>query len=291
MSAMAYITPGLTKIDFEDSLFVLTDVGRDNTKGVQELIESRGGIVKGAVTKSTNYLVYGDGEEETTKYKKALELINDKGLEINVLPFSLFKALCRGEGIVEFGSYPTAEDGSRRPILWNILKRKENKVLLFSAYGLDAKPYNDKWIVSTWETCTLRKWLNEEFHKTAFTGEEQKRILMTKIENKDNPKYKYIIPGGNDTEDKVFLLSLSEVEQYLPTAIERQVAPTPYAVKQGVFKCRNSNCWWLLRSPGRDSHGAAGVYFVGNIGDYALCVGFGRDAVCPALWIDLESEI
>ena len=67
MAVMDYVTPGISKIDFEDSLFVLTEVGRDNTKEVQAEIESRGGIVKGSVTGTTNYLIYGDGEEETAK--------------------------------------------------------------------------------------------------------------------------------------------------------------------------------------------------------------------------------
>ena len=285
MAAMNYITPGISKIDFEDSLFVLTDVGRDNTKDVQALIESRGGIVKGSVTKATNYLIYGDGAEETTKYKKALELINDKGLEINVLPLSLFLAASRGQGLVEFGGYPFEVDGTQRSIQWVILKQDKKKSLLLSAYGLDAKPYNDEWKDITWEDCTLRKWLNEEFFNSAFNAEEQQRIITTKLKNTDNPKYN--TPGGNDTEDKVFLLSIDEAEKYLPTNLQRQVAPTPYAVKQGAG-CWNNNCWWWLRSPGGDPYGAANVYDDGSIDDDGGSVDIDGDAVCPALWVELE---
>ncbi len=291
MAIMDYVTPGITKIDYEDNLFVLTDVGRDNTKDVQALIESRGGIVKGSVTKATNYLIYGDGEEDTTKYKKALELINDNGLGINVLSLSMFCTVSRGDGLIEFGSYQF-DKGKKKlvPIQWNILCRQAGKALLFSAFGLDAKPYNEEWKDITWETCTLREWLNNEFLNTAFSNEERQRIMLTKVENADNSKYS--TSGGNDTEDKVFLLSVSEVEKYLQTTIERRMAPTPYAVKMGAKREWNSHCcgWWL-RSVGRGSDRTAfvdgnydddnGIHIDGSLVSI-------KRVVCPAMWVELE---
>lgn len=288
MSAMAYITPGLTKIDFEDNLFVTTELDKDTNKEVKEYIESKGGIIKSSVTKGTNYLIYKDGEEETTKYKKALELVQEKGLEITILPLSLFATLCKGEGVVEFGSYPFGADDAKQPIIWAVLKRDGNKALLLSAYGLDCKPYNENLKKVTWETCTLRKWLNEDFYHAAFTDEEKRQILLTKIENADNPEYQ--APGGNDTEDKIFLLSIDEVKEYLAEAYERKTAPTPYAVKQGAYRY-NGNCWWCLRSPGLYANRAADVNRVGLIESDGGDVDIDFAAVCPALWVNLESEI
>ena len=292
MAVMDYITPGITKIDFEDSFFVTTEIDRDINKEVKKYIESRGGIINGSVTRSTNYLIYGDGEEETTKYNKALELIRGKCQEIAVLPLSLFYAVIRGEGIIEFGSYPFEKDGMRRPIQWNILKRNGNKALLFSAYGLDAKLYNERYEDVTWETCSLRKWLNEDFYRTAFTDEEKSRILPTKVKNEDNPRWN--TPGGNDTEDRVFLLSRSEAERYLPARLERKLEPTPYAkygAQYGVQTHYYDTCNWWLRSPGHHSNDAAYVLNDGGIGDYGLSVLYNSIAVCPALWINLDSEI
>ena len=300
LTTMSYITPNVTKIDFEDSLFVLTDVGRENTKDVRALIESRGGIIKGSVTKATNYLIYGDGKDETTNYKNALELINDKGLEINVLPLSLFLTIGRGQVLVEFGNYPFEPDGTKRPIQWAVLKRNNKKALLLSAYGLDAKPYNEEQKDITWEKCTLRKWLNEEFFDSAFDAEEQQRIITTKLINADNPGGFITCtptPGGRDTDDKVFLLSCGEVEEYLSTDIERRVAPTPYAVKNGAIKWDKSYlkdggikawCWWWLRSPGYYPDDAACVVDDGYIYDGGGSVNDGRFAVCPAMWVELE---
>ena len=289
MAVMNYETPGLTKIDFEDSLFVTTELNKNENAEVKGYIESRGGIIKNSVTNTTNYLIYKDGEEETTKYKKALELVNEKGLEINILPLSLLMILRKGIGTIEFGSYPYEADGTKKPIKWIILKKEKNKALLLSAFGIDAKPYNEEYEDVTWETCTLRKWLNEDFLDAAFTEEEKKRICLTKVKNPDNPWYK--TPGGNDTEDRVFLLSIDEVRELLPTDVQRITAPTPYAKKQGTYVSREGNCWWWLRSLGCSADYAAYVYregggYVSEIGNNVLR---SDNAVCPALWIDLES--
>ena len=166
--------------------------------------------------------------------------------------------------------------------------------MLLSAYDLDAKRYNEEREEVTWETCTLRKWLNEEFINTAFGAEEQQRIITTKVENTDDPNFK--TPGGNDTEDKVFLLSIVEAEKYMPTDFERKTAPTPFAKKEGACT-NNGSCWWWLRSPGRNPFNAAYVHYFGNIIDRGIDVNRGNGvsidygAVCPALWFELGSGI
>ena len=370
MAIMDYVTPGITKIDFEDSLFVTTELDKDENLVVKGYIENRGGVIKDSVTKVTNYLIYEDGEEETTKYKKALELIRDKGLEIKVLSLKTFSELLTmketpdvpgisikghrfvvsglgkedlstvkkhvkkhggtvqesvtgktdyliyptpsrwnnnweteeyaaamsmeredGSGItvlsfetfvrlsrnalemetMEFGTYLPEKGGERRPIRWIVVKKEQNKALLLSAYGLDAKPYNKRGKAVTWETCTLRKWLNGDFYSDAFTEEEKKRILLTEVRNEDNPRWN--TPGGNDTEDRVFLLSIREAEEWL-TQIERR-----------------NGAWWWLRSPGVSPDWAARVDLVGDILDNGNRVTHSYYAVCPALWIDLKSEI
>jgi len=161
--------------------------------------------------------------------------------------------------------------------------------LLLSAYGIRDRRYNEKREDVTWETCTLRKWLNGDFYNDAFTEEEKKRILLTEVRNEDNPRYK--TPGGNDTEDRVFLLSLGEAERYLPKTFLSQRMVTPYAKKHGAYTSGLGTCWWWLRSPGSGPCGAASVYHNGDISVRGLVVNYRDNAVCPALWIDLESEI
>ena len=287
--AMTYRIPGITKLSIEGKQYVITGFDPSENKEIQEYIASRGGIIKYSVTKSTNYLIYKGGEWETEEYLSALNLAQEKKSEITILPLNSFTTLCKGKGIVEFGSYPFEADGAKHPIKWAVLKREGNKALLLSVYGLEAKPYNEKLEEVTWETCTLRKWLNENFYQDAFSDEEKKRIQLTSNKNADNPSYHR--PGGNDTEDKVFLLSIDEVKEYLAEALERRTAPTPYAIKQGADTRYNSNCWWWLRSPGGGANDAAGVDRDGNIHDLGNLVFFDRNAVCPALWVNLESEI
>lgn len=285
MAIMDYVTPDIEKIDFEDNLFVTTELDKDTNKEIKGFIENRGGIVKNSVTKDTNYLIYKDSKEETAKYKKALDLVQEKGFEINILPVFLLRTLCKGNGIIEFGTYPFEVDGTKRPIKWAVLRQDGKKSLLLSAYGLDRKPYNERRGTITWENCTLRKWLNEEFYNAAFSDEEKKRICLTAIQNADNSRYG--TSGGNDTEDQIFLLSIDEAKQYL-TQTERMTVHSPYVVKHGAYKWRNGNCCWWLRSPGLKAYEAADVNEYGYIPGIGHDVNNSRIAVCPAMWIELE---
>ena len=122
---------------------------------------------------------------------------------------------------ITFGSYE--QDGNKEngaePIEWEILDVKNGKLLVISRYILDAKPYNEESGDVTWETCTLRKWLNKDFYDSAFKAGEKKKIVKTKISNPDNKYAKdnnmgYGADGGKATKDNVFLLSVSEIRKY-----------------------------------------------------------------------------
>ncbi len=101
-------------------------------------------------------------------------------------------------------------------------------------------------------------------------------------------KKKWRIPGGNNTTDKVFLLSIDEVKKYFHSDEARKVKATAYAKAQGAYvNSDNGNSWWWLRSPGYITGRAAYVLTYGSIyynGDY-VDNSFGT--VRPALWINL----
>ena len=82
--------------------------------------------------------------------------------------------------------------------------------MMITRYGLDKKGYHEKYLDVTWETCSLRNWLNTDFYESAFNEEEKRLIEETRILNADNPVHR--TPGGNSTPDKVFLLSLDEIK-------------------------------------------------------------------------------
>lgn len=188
---------------------------------------------------------------------------------------------------VTFGSYPQASKNEAAGIEWLILKTEGSKALLLSKYALDCQQYNTSLANVTWETCSLRKWLNGTFINNAFSSDEQKMIRSTTVTADKNPPYG--TSPGNNTNDKVFLLSIMEVNKYFSSDSARQCQGTAYCYAQGAYKAGNDNCWWWLRSPGSNSNYAAYVNDVGSVNYYGNYVVSGINAVRPALWIDLGS--
>ena len=222
--------------------------------------------------------------------------------------------------IVAFGSYEQDNDSSngQEPIEWIVLEKTENgDCLLLSRYGLDVKDYHSAFEPVTWENSSVRKWLNEDFLNTAFTAREQSSINVSLVPAEDNPKYG--INAGNDTYDKVFLLSISEAERYFvnddppspvakyygisengTSSISRACYPTPYAVSRFALQYEPNDIWvsyddtftgcciWWLRSPGFAEQYAADVGYLGNIKESGFEVyhnGYTRRAIRPAIWI------
>ena len=188
---------------------------------------------------------------------------------------------------IEFGNYPQDKDGTEKPIEWIVMKKEGNQVLLLSKYVLDAKPYNKEWEDVTWETSDIRQWLNNEFYTTAFNKAEKAKIQTSLIKNKDNSEHG--TSGGNDTEDKVFLLSKKEAKTLFSNNGERIAKATEYAEKSGVYVNEEKAAWWWLRSPGYSSFSAAGVNNDGWVHRYGRSVYSDDDGVRPALHLNLQS--
>lgn len=193
---------------------------------------------------------------------------------------------------VYFGTYPYAADGNIQKLQWRVLRKREDSVLLLTEEGIDMKPYHEEKNNITWELCTLRKWLNEDFVNTAFTNVEQMFILTTKVDNSKVQGYSgYGTDGEKDTLDKVFLLSYKEVfEDYFIEGHKRICKLTEYANQQGTCKSSKTDIgrWWL-RSPGSYRFLATYIDYDGS-----RCSGYVHDtSVCvrPALWINLNLDI
>lgn len=205
---------------------------------------------------------------------------------------------------VTFGTYPQTKAGNdATPIEWLVLARDGNKALLISRYALDAQPYNKDYTSVTWETCTLRTWLNGTFYNKAFSSTEQAAIMTTNVDNSKNQCYSgWNTSSGNNTQDKVFLLSYAEANKYFGVTYDNssntksRVAPTAYAIAQGEWTSSSNKTtdstyagWWWLRSPATYQDYAAIVYFVGSL-DFNY-VDSDSGSVRPALWVNLESKI
>ena len=199
--------------------------------------------------------------------------------------------------IIVFGTYEQDNNISngKENIKWLVLAKENNRVLVISDKALDCQPYNSSYTEEvTWENCSLRKWLNGTFLNKAFSTEEQAQIQNTTVSADNNPQYS--TNPGNATTDKVFLLSINEVEKYFNSDEARKCAPTAYAKAQGASTndtCKTpsgaATCWWWLRSPGDDQSSAAYVYFGGDVFELGNYVFSGLNAVRPAMWITIDA--
>ena len=188
---------------------------------------------------------------------------------------------------IQFGSYKQSDEAEKEPIEWIVLDIQDEKALVISKCALDCKRYNETYTKVTWETCTLRKWLNNEFLNTAFSAPEKGLISTVTVSADENPLYR--TKPGNATQEKIFLLSIAEAKIYFSNNEARQCKSTIYAQEQGAYSNYEEDCRWWLRSPGDSQTSAAGIDTDGdldNSGDFVNC---DSRAVRPAFWIDLES--
>ena len=94
--------------------------------------------------------------------------------------------------------------------------------------------------------------------------------------------------GGNDTVDKVFLLSADEVNEVWPSSNDRIAKATAFAKENGAFDdVTNCTVWWL-RSPGFLQSSATVVDNAGNL-DESGGVSISDIAVRPVIWIDIRN--
>jgi hypothetical protein len=124
----------------------------------------------------------------------------------------------------------------------------------------------------TWEKCTLRQWLNHEYFGS-LSPDIRGRICEAWLSNKDNPDYG--TKGGQDTADKVFLLSIEEARLYFADDKER------------IAYYEGEKAWWWLRSPGNYGGSAAYVHSVGSLYTIGYFVDNEYGGVRPAFWLNL----
>lgn len=190
---------------------------------------------------------------------------------------------------VIFGHYEQDgnEVGGAEPIEWQVLETDGKTAKLISVYGLEAKAYDDTWEDDiTWESCTLRTWLNEEFTAAAFTPEEEARLVETRVSADRNPEND--TDPGRATKDRVYLLSIAEADKYFADDAARVCYPSKAveSVCEGIEE--GESCWWWLRSPGNCGNYAANVTGKGEINNYGDYIVFETDeAVRPVVVVRL----
>ena len=191
--------------------------------------------------------------------------------------------------IIVFGTYEQDNDttNGKENIEWLVLAKENNRVLVISDKALDCRAYQANSLsYATWEKCSLREWLNNDFFNTAFSDDEKAVIPTVTVSADKNPTYN--TDPGNATQDQVFLLSIVEAKKYFSSDSARQCSSTDYAVANGAYKSNDNICWWWLRSTGCNQDYAAFVYSNGNIFEDGYYILNSHRAVRPAMWISID---
>lgn len=160
------------------------------------------------------------------------------------------------------------------PFTWYVLQTDEEKITLLLEHAekqadLRGRPYNEEMQEVTWETSSLRDWLNTSFITDHFSEEEQAKILTETTVTPDNGSYG--TDGGADTQDKVRILYPSEVEAY-PDILAK--------IKMNI---------WLL-CPGNASDTAMFMSARHTLMDYGYAVNCTDFYVCPVFTLKLTEE-
>ena len=171
------------------------------------------------------------------------------------------------------------------PIKWRVIQSENEEAFLLSDVILDKQAYGeneDKQGYITWEESSLRAWLNEKFMNRAFSDEEKEKINITELVNQ-----------GNNTSDKIFLLSAAEVEDTLDgKKYGFLLNPETKQCKTNSFLKTKVGFWWL-RSPEESDDSSFAAEVNNNEGQvtwYGIRVYYRNDGVRPALHLNLSSS-
>jgi hypothetical protein len=235
-----------------------------------------GGITTGRTYTETEYNALRD--ELTAVRAELNELTKNAGTNI-IEPTQTSSEIGK---IIQFGGHN-----------WIILDVQEGKALIIVETIFEQqRRYNDGGGRETWETSSIRDYLNGDFYNS-FSDSDRVRIAETLILNNDNPWYG--TDGGRDTTDMVFLLSLEEVVKYFGDSGQFQNRLGSSAIISDAFNesrittsTGGGALWWWLRSPGDGNNNAAVVRRDGIIDIEGYGISGDSGSVRPALWLNLH---
>lgn len=172
-------------------------------------------------------------EIEKTKYQME-EIQTDEYTTV-----SLNQSAKVGE-FVTFGHCEQGLRGEELPIVWEIIDKKENELVLLSKDILFSKPFHNENEEVEWKDSDLRAWLNQFFYKNAFSESEKEKMCSASI-----------LTGGNEDAsglDRVVIPSLEELYYY--PQIVRQKKGTAHVIKDRLWvsPLNTYSPWWLNTS-------------------------------------------
>ena len=178
------------------------------------------------------------------------------------------------------------------PIRWLVLEVQGSHALVISRYGLVQCRYAYHSNGQTWYNSSIRETLNQEFYNEAFTNEEKEAILITHLNegvDQQDPSHPAAAGRvGEDTDDRIFILSYAEIIQYMPTAEDRQCYATESIRRHANYSekryAEGYTCWYWLRNPAYKNNASA-VDWDGTIDACYMNHAYG--VARPCCWVDL----
>lgn len=152
---------------------------------------------------------------------------------------------------------------------WRILDKQKDKTLLIKDKAMGDLFFQEGDASCTWETSSIRNWLNTTFLEENFSDAEIAAIPASAVPASDNPVYH--TSGGKDTVDQVFLLSSEEVKKYQDTLHETK------------------SCWWL-RTPGATPDSMSFTYMNKTVMDTGYDYHTNTFTVKPAIWVNTAAK-
>ena len=214
---------------------------------------------------------------------------------------------------IYFGTYFQSNGSTKEPVKWRVLSNGNQQLFLLSDQNLEVFQYHTEQENVTWETSTIRSWLNgygassntggsngtdytgDNFLNAAFSAGEQRAIATTTVVNDENRDYG--TDGGNDTNDRIFLLSLTETynRTYFPRGTNLRSTNTAYVagggkLGRGMNGANEPDRYWL-RSPGFEHWQAAFMEDDGSQVADGNPVNDRATAVRPAFNLDLDDVL
>ena len=187
--------------------------------------------------KKTEYYSNPNDENDSQEETMASETVSQE----------IFKAQKKEDDTIIFGKYEqdnNLENGSE-DIEWLILEADAGNYVIISKYLLDAYYYHENMQEVSWETCSAKEWLNNDFYNKAFSAEEKEKIQNVIIDN---------------SACNVYLLSAEEAATYFTSDSARTAELTVYAKANGAatytYNNGNNGSWWTRTPSGEISRTA-----------------------------------
>lgn len=257
-----------TRRHFEDLTYGSYPQSKENDTSITSSLDAQYGTPISDVDKWTSYEYYANSELANYMYYVDVDSDSDNQYDYRGVYFTSYRPISTTD---ELGNSSYQYDNGYQtnttywfkyePIQWDVLHVDEDKLFITSRIVLDSQSYyhemNDQQFVhngkngyaNNYELSDIRNWLNDAFYNSAFKANEQ-IILTSEVDNSlestlDNTNA-YV---SDNTNDKMFLLSRSEINDYLSNN-ELSITASDYAKSQGLYVAlSDNNAFWALRTP------------------------------------------